>query len=96
MVCGPLAYLAAARGIPVVLIFGLFGVLRFARFANASQLFSFHDRPTRAGIDSPPKFRADAMAHDSVARTFRGGSEGKPTTSHLSTRSKRVKGSSTV
>jgi hypothetical protein len=75
MVCGPLAYLAAARGIPVVLIFGLFGVLRFARFANTSQLFSFYDRPTRPEIDSLPKPRADAMANIGrayLSRRFRG------------------------
>jgi hypothetical protein len=62
MVCGPLVHLAIARGIPVVMIFGLFGALRFARIGNRSDIFSFYDRPTRAEIDSLPAARADAMA----------------------------------
>lgn len=61
MICGPLAYLAAARGIPVVLVFGLFGALRFARFSTTSELFSFYDRPTREEIDSLPDSKADSM-----------------------------------
>jgi hypothetical protein len=68
LVCGPLAYLAAARGIPVVLVFGLFGALRFARFDTTEELFSFYDRPTRAEIDNLPSAQADAMA--AIGRTY--------------------------
>jgi hypothetical protein len=68
MVCGPLAYMAAARGIPVVLIFGLFGALRFARFNATNDVFSFYDRPTRAEIDDLPAAQADAMAK--IGRTY--------------------------
>jgi hypothetical protein len=68
MVCGPLAYLAAVRGIPVILVFGLFGALRFARFTTPADLFSFYDRPTRAEIDALPAARAKAMSE--IGRTY--------------------------
>jgi hypothetical protein len=70
MVCGPLAYLAAARGIPVVLVFGLFGALRFARFSTTQDLFSFYDRPTRAEIDALPAARVAAMTE--IGRSYLG------------------------
>lgn len=75
MICGPLAFLAAARGIPVVLIFGLFGAPRFARFGRPSELFSFYDRPSREEIDALPSQRAEAMANIGrayLARRFSG------------------------
>lgn len=59
---GLLAWLALSRGIPVVLAFGLFGVLRFARFSKPEDLFRFYDRPVRAEMDALPPARAEAMA----------------------------------
>ncbi len=59
---GTLARLALSRGIPVVLVFGLFGVLRFARLTNPADLFRFYDRPSRGEIDALPPAQAQAMA----------------------------------
>jgi hypothetical protein len=59
---GALAWSALSRGIPVVLPYGLFGVLRFTRFAKSEDLFAFYDRPTRAEIDALSPQRAEAMA----------------------------------
>jgi len=60
--CGSLAWLALKRGIPVVLPFGHFGVLRFVRFEQPEDLFSFYDRPTGEQIDSLPVEKAAALA----------------------------------
>ena len=60
--CGSLAWLALSRGIPVVLPFGLFGVLRFTRFTQPADLFRFYDRPTRAEIDGLEPVKAEALA----------------------------------
>lgn len=62
MICGPLAYLAAARGVPVVLAFGLFGALRYTRFFARNDIFSFYDRPTGGEIDSLGQAQANALA----------------------------------
>jgi hypothetical protein len=59
---GALAHLALARGIPVVLAFGLFGVLRFAHMRQPEDMFRFYDRPTRAEIDGLAPATAEAMA----------------------------------
>jgi hypothetical protein len=60
--CGSLCWLALSRGIPVVLPFGLFGVLRFVRFEKPEDLFSFYDRPGRDDMDALPPGVASAMA----------------------------------
>jgi hypothetical protein len=62
MICGPLAFLAAARGIPVVLAFGHFGALRFARLRRPEDVFAFYDRPTGRDIDALAPTRAAALA----------------------------------
>jgi hypothetical protein len=59
---GSLAWLALSRGIPVVLAFGLFGVLRFCRMRTHSDLFAFYDRPSGAEIDSLAPAKADLLA----------------------------------
>jgi hypothetical protein len=59
---GALAWQALARGIEVVLPFGLFGGLRFSRFYKPRDLMRFYDRPTRAEIDGLAPARAQAMA----------------------------------
>ena len=68
---GSLAWLALSRGIPVVLPFGLFGVLRFTRFTQPEDLFAFYDRPTRAEIDDLQSTQADALA--SIGRQYLAG-----------------------
>lgn len=58
---GTIAHQALARGIPVVLPFGLFGVIRMTHFHEPDDLTAFYDRPTRAEMDALPVARADAM-----------------------------------
>ncbi len=65
---GSLAWIALSRGIPVVLVFGVFGALRFTRMAQCEDLFRFYDRPSREDIDSLPPAKADAMAE--VGRAY--------------------------
>lgn len=59
---GALAWQALARGIPVVLPFGAFGTLRFTRFSQPTDLFSYHDRPDGADIDGLSSQKAEALA----------------------------------
>jgi hypothetical protein len=59
---GSLAWQALGRGIPVVLIFGLFGVLRFVHMKEQADLFRFYDRPTRREIDDLAAPTVAAMA----------------------------------
>jgi len=54
MICGPLSDIAVRRGIPVAHLFGLFGVLRFARFGEPDDLVRFYDQPDSDAIDSLP------------------------------------------
>lgn len=68
MICGPLAYLSVARGIPVLLAFGHFGALRFARFRTKEEIFAFYDRPSGEDIDTLPSSQADALA--SIGRAY--------------------------
>lgn len=60
--CGAIAHQALLRGIPVVLPFGLFGVVRMTRFHRPEELTEFYDRPTRTEIDNLVPDRANAMA----------------------------------
>jgi hypothetical protein len=59
---GAIAWMALARGIPVILPFGAFGTLRFTRFTKPEDLFRYHDRPTGADIAALPSEKADALA----------------------------------
>lgn len=61
--CGSLAWLALSRGIPVMLPFGLFGVLRFTRFHRPEDVFSFYDRPSPEEMDTLPSETAAAMTY---------------------------------
>lgn len=65
---GSLAYQALARGIPVILPFGLFGVLRMTHMFQPKDLTRFYDRPSRAEMDSLLPARADAL--ESVGRRY--------------------------
>lgn len=59
--CGGLAWQALARGIPVVLAFGLFGVLRYARMDKPADLVDFYDHPGVADIEALPAVQAEAL-----------------------------------
>ena len=59
--CGSLAWQALQRGIPTILAFGLFGVLRYARMAKPEDLFDFYDQPTQAEIDGLPEEKAKLL-----------------------------------
>ena len=58
---GAIAWLALKRGIPVVLPFGLFGVMRMTFMRYPEDLFSFYDRPNCVEMDALPPQRAEAM-----------------------------------
>ena len=58
---GAIAWLALKCDIPVVLPFGLFGVLRMTMMKDPRDLFSFYDRPNRDEMDALPPQRAEAM-----------------------------------
>jgi hypothetical protein len=58
---GALAWQALDRNIPVVFPYGAFGVLRFTRFAQPTDLFDFYDRPTGAEIDALDPAKAAAL-----------------------------------
>ncbi|NJO53462.1 MAG: hypothetical protein HC829_00265 [Bacteroidales bacterium] len=68
---GSLAWQALSRGIPVALIFGLFGVLRFVHMKVPADLFKFYDRPTREEIDELAPSTAQALA--AVGRQYLAG-----------------------
>jgi len=59
---GPIAWQALQRGIPVVLPFGLFGMIRMTHMQRPEDLFTFYDRPTREEMDTLPGKRALALA----------------------------------
>jgi hypothetical protein len=56
--CAGLAWHALQQGIPTILAFGLFGVLRYARMDKPDDLFEFYDHPTQAEIDGLPEEKA--------------------------------------
>jgi hypothetical protein len=58
---GAIAWLALKRGIPVILPFGLFGVLRMTLMKEPQDLFSFYDRPNSSEMEALPPQRAEAM-----------------------------------
>lgn len=59
---GTIAHQALARGVPVVMPFGLFGVLRMTHMRRPEDLTAFYDRPSRAEMDGLSPERADALA----------------------------------
>jgi hypothetical protein len=73
--CGILAHQALIRRIPVLLPFGLFGVLRFTHMTRPEDLTAFYDRPTRKEMESLTPARADALrviGQRYLARRFQG------------------------
>ncbi len=72
---GAIAHEALRRGIPVILPFGLFGVLRMTHMRKPEDLTAFYDRPTRAEMDALPPPRAAALlaaGREYLARRFEG------------------------
>ena len=61
------AWLAVQRGIPVVLLFGNYGVSRFVKLIEPSDLYDTADRPERADLYALPSAKARAMADAGVA-----------------------------
>lgn len=58
---GPLAWLAASRGIPSVAIYGNFGVPRFYKVTSPEHVWGKMDRPTPEQIDALTPERAEAL-----------------------------------
>lgn len=74
-ICGPIAHQALARGIPVILPFGLFGVVRMTHMHQPDDLTAFYDRPTREEMDELPRARAERLQEAGrlyLARRFEG------------------------
>ena len=59
---GPLVWLAARRGIPVVGPYGNYGVLRFFKIQSPSEVPDFFDSPTAQDLDAVTGAQADALA----------------------------------
>lgn len=59
---GVIAHQALARGVPVIMPFGFFGVLRMTLLREPADLTTFYDRPTGAEIDALSPQKADALA----------------------------------
>ena len=57
-----LAWIAVSRGIPVVLLCGNYGVPRFAKLVEPSDLYDTTDRPKAADLDALPEARQGALA----------------------------------
>jgi hypothetical protein len=62
LVYGPLIWLAVARGIPVLIPFGNYGVLRAHKIRTVEDIHSFPDCPTSIEIDDVPADHADRLA----------------------------------
>lgn len=60
--CSPLAWLAATRGIPVVTLFGNYGLPRFWRMRDAEDIHYGMDRPEKNDLDRLATNQADALA----------------------------------
>jgi len=57
-----LAWLAVRRRIPVVLLYGNYGVARFVALVESGDLYDTTDRPSAAELATLPDSRAEAMA----------------------------------
>lgn len=60
--CAPLAWLGARSRIPVVTLYGNYGVPRFWRMDQSSDIYYGMDRPTNGDLDAIPASQADALA----------------------------------
>ena len=59
---GAVVWEALRRGIPVIVIYGDFGTLRFLHLRQPHDLFNYPGRPTRAEFDAMPRPLAVALA----------------------------------
>jgi Capsule polysaccharide biosynthesis protein len=57
-----LAWIAVQRAIPVVLLYGNYGVPRFVKLRGPGDLYDTTDRPTGAELDAIPEARKAALA----------------------------------
>ena len=57
-----LAWMAVRRGIPVVLLYGNYGVARFVKLVEPDDLYDTTDRPKAADLDGIPEARQQALA----------------------------------
>jgi hypothetical protein len=57
-----LAWLAVRRRIPIVLLYGHYGVPRFVRVTDPTDLYDTTDRPTAEDLETLPETRRDALA----------------------------------
>ena len=57
-----LAWIAARRRIPVVLLYGNYGVPRYVKLHRVEDLYDTTNRPTGAELDALPEGRQDALA----------------------------------
>jgi hypothetical protein len=65
---GSLAWQSISRGIPVVVLWAIFGTLRFSRLDSHESLFRFYDRPSGEDIDALSPAKAQALG--AVGRTY--------------------------
>ncbi len=57
-----LAWIAVSRGIPVVLLYGNYGVPRFAKLLDAADMYDTTDRPKAADLAALPAAKAQTLA----------------------------------
>ena len=57
-----LAWIAVRRGIPVVLLYGNYGVPRFVKVVEPDDLYDTTDRPKAADLDAIPEAKRPALA----------------------------------
>ena len=58
-----LAYAAIARGIPVIVLYGNLGQIKFVRFAHGDDTFRFTDSPSGRDLDGVPEDKAAVLRH---------------------------------
>lgn len=61
--CAPLAWLGAQNRIPVVTLFGNYGMPRFWRMDKPEQIYDCMDAPAKSDLDALPEGKADALAN---------------------------------
>lgn len=66
--CAPLSWLASKRGIPVVTLFGNYGLPRFWRMYEPEDIYYGMDRPERLDMDGLTIDKSNALAE--IGRTY--------------------------
>jgi hypothetical protein len=57
----PLAWFASQRGIPIILIYGNYGVARFAKMKAQAEVYDMIDRPSRGDLSTLRPSQVDAL-----------------------------------